>query len=619
MTADSGRGRRAKGSRRAVSLRRATRLRRGYPGWLAGVAVLVGLCVAVVLGVSVSTYPVTVNGLPGADAQVWLGVAVAVVALTLIVGAAGVHRGYAILLAERRGPIALVRTLGASPGQLRRALAGEAAVAGAGGALAGVALGTGLALVLGPATGAAGVLWAALPAGLVFGVLLTLAASWRPIMDATRIPAPAEPYAAPSPMHARGVICAIIGPAGLGLVVAGFARGRADVLPLVLAGSVLLLAAFALSVPFYGPGLLWRAEAVVPGRAAKLAIEDLALDLRHTVAAALVFAIGVVAATQVGLGTTRGYVMERVYQTRPIAVSVTATPEVGVADIPAGVQATLNALPGVVGAVALPGEVVADEGGVTWLALGYTPDVGRVVDPTPVGDDEALINADSWERAGRPSTIVLSGAATKTFGLRLTRLVEPGQVLVSQASLQTLGVAAPNAAVWLLVRDRTKAATVMTLTQQALRNDPRFVATGSVMIAGGIDVVLQVATGVAQAMSAVAVLVALVGGAGLLAFAVRQRSRDAALAHALGLARRRFRTLAIVRALAVAALAGVVGLVVGGLLGALVMTAAAQGLGIETPMFTIDWRWPLALVASVLVAALLASILPWRPVKIASS
>jgi putative ABC transport system permease protein len=217
-----------------------------------------------------------------ADARTrWIGLQLltAVSALSGFVTVFVVAGTYAFSVAQRRREFALLRTLGATPRQLRRALYGEALTIGALASVTGTVLGAVLApLLAGPLVAAGAepagytvhLVWWPIVVSLVIGPLLATAgavtASWRasrvPTLDALR-----EAAVEGRPMgRLRWTAGLLSGGLGLGLVVLMATAGSMESLGnLVSFAAMALVTAAALLAPAVVPPLA-RLLGALPAR-----------------------------------------------------------------------------------------------------------------------------------------------------------------------------------------------------------------------------------------------------------------------------------------------------------------------------------------------------------------
>jgi putative ABC transport system permease protein len=328
----------------------------------------------------------------------------------------------ALSVGQRSRTMALLRAVGATPGQVRRLVAVELAalglLAGLVGYLPGVALANwalhGMAghQLVPPATHAATVPWLlpiAVGAGLVIAELAGFVAGRR----SSRIPPAAALGEArverrwPHPLRVLLGVCALGGGVTLGLLAVGHAGSATDRLNMTL----YMLLCFLVAVAFLGPLLVATAEFVVrlPLRAlapigGRLALSEIRVRPRRLASAVVAIALSVafagalfvIDATQTHAAVAQG-------RQRLAADEVVTAPGPGLS--PAALQAVL-ATPSVTGAVGLTPTTVftPNPGNETTSAEVVTPgDLSTVVHLQVVGG--------SLDRFG-PGDIALSRLVT---------------------------------------------------------------------------------------------------------------------------------------------------------------------------------------------------------------
>jgi len=237
-----------------------------------------------------------------------------VTALTVAMAFFIVGNAMLMNVTERRRGFSLLRLLGATARQIRRLVTVEAAILGIVGGLAGAAAGlvaagpisAGIAQALqSSATGIVVAPWI-VPAAVLLGCGIALAAAWWPARETTRIDLLEGLAAAPAP-PARGVswrfVIAVVVLAALAalnqaLVIIGIVPPRMSV-----PGGITLLLAFVATTPLLLPPIVRLLAMLVPRRLrieGTLAVEQI---LRQPVRTALTTAVLVVAVSNgIGLG-----------------------------------------------------------------------------------------------------------------------------------------------------------------------------------------------------------------------------------------------------------------------------------------------------------------------------
>ncbi len=192
--------------------------------------------------------------------------------IALVVGGFVIANTLAITIAQRTRELATLRTLGASRRQVLASVVLEAVVVGAVASIAGIFVGLGLAEglkalldAIGVELPAAGTVVAArtIVVSLAVGVLVTLFASLRPALRATRVPAiaavregavlPRSRLARLGPLPALAVGVVAVGVLAYGLFAGGLPTGRR--LAALAVGVLLLFAGVAMIAPRLVPPL----------------------------------------------------------------------------------------------------------------------------------------------------------------------------------------------------------------------------------------------------------------------------------------------------------------------------------------------------------------------------
>ncbi|MEU9101996.1 FtsX-like permease family protein [Streptomyces sp. NPDC048361] len=248
--------------------------------------------------------------------------------IALFVGIFLISNTFTMLVAQRTRELALMRAVGASRGQVRRSVLAEALVVGSVASVIGFALGVGLASGLQSAIGMFG---AKMPAGpliisatpviaaLAVGILVTVIAALLPAWRAAKIP----PVAAMNSVHGvattkslvvRNSIGGFITLAGAAAIVAGAAAGK-DGKYTIGAGAFFALIGIIILIPLLSrpvialvrPGL-----SKVFGVSGKLASQNAVRNPRRTGATASALAIGLTLVTGLSvLGVTLGAAIDK--------------------------------------------------------------------------------------------------------------------------------------------------------------------------------------------------------------------------------------------------------------------------------------------------------------------
>ncbi|MFE3292724.1 ABC transporter permease [Rhodococcus sp. NPDC059234] len=603
-------------------------------------------------GVDASRLVDTVSGALGPDATVRTGaeqasaasagylgdtdairnVLLAFAAIAVVVSGLVIANTFAVLVAARTREMALLRCVGATGDQVRRAVRIEALVVGAIASVAGVAAGVGLAWAV---TRVAGAMDAPVPlgtlavspvavaAGLAVGLVVTYLAAVSPARAATRV----APLAALTPVEARpelagsswmrragGAAGVLVGAAVLTVGVTGehvmvaCGGGILLFLGVVLLGRTIIPAAVA---------AVGRAPARWAGPLGELAVGNARRNPRRTTATATALLIGItVTATMVvGIATVDTAAPRALDEQFPVDVTVESS---GHGGVPADLERAIGGMDGVTAvAPLLRAEATTPDG--TRLALsGVDPDLTRATLRVPLalpepgqislspGQIEALGTA-----AGRRLELSDNGI-TRSLTVAAGTAGQPA--LVGRADALALASGPVTASVWVrladgLSDDRINAVR-SEITDAAHGLDPTAEIGGAVAMRATLSSVLDTLLLIVVGLLSVAVLIALIGVGNTMALSVIERRRESGLLRAVGVTRGGLRSLLIYEAVLVAVVASVMGVALGLVLG---VAGTASVFGPDKLVWTsVPW---LTLAGIVLVggcAGVVAAALPAR-------
>ncbi|WP_107773187.1 ABC transporter permease [Nocardioides sediminis] len=550
------------------------------------------------------------------------------VAIALFVAVMVIANTFAILFAQRSRDFALLRCVGVTRRQLRRAVRLEALVLGvaasAVGLLLGAATGAGLVVLVRrwfADMGAASLDPAWVGSAFVVGVLVTVAAAWLPTRSATRV----APLAALRPATGVDVRSAAgrwrLGLAGLSLAGGAMLLAAAvshHALPAMLAGGTLAFLGVLLLGPVLVPAMVRLLGALHgAGPVRRLATGNAVRNPRRTATtvASLLVGVTLTVAVLTGLASSRTALEAEMDASHPLDATVTAvdrpldretsdrvaTTE-GVADV-----AALRGTFATVGGERLPLLGVGSRPDVVRGPHGLAPRDGVVVLPYDVV--EALpgrLATRVWE--DRELTVVVDGRER-------TLEVEMGSGwgragIVSDATLASMEPTPRALALWVRAVPGADA--------EDLAGDLAALAgaTGAGLDGGyadreWVDLQVDVLTGAVVGLLAISVVIALVGIANTLGLSVLERARENALLRAMGLTRPQLRRAMAVEGLLLSAVATVLGTALGlafAWVGVQVMVAeVVDGAGITVPAFQVA-----AVAAVSALAGLAACVVPAR-------
>ena len=564
-------------------------------------------------------------------------------AIALFVGAFVIFNTLSVTVAQRTRELAILRTLGASRGQVLASVVLEALVIGALASLIGLVAGLGLARALESMFAAMGM---QLPnAGTVFarhtvivslaaGIAVTLLASVPPAMRATRVaPIAAVREGATLPpsrfAHAKSLVASAAGVAGAGLLSTGlFAGGLATSVRLILlaAGAAVVFVCLAfLSRWLVAPlaTALGRPFEAITGAAGMLARENSARNPARTAVTAGALTVGLalvafIATLGAGLrGTITDSIKQQIHADYVISANN--------APLPPAAGNVLRATPGVAASSVREGQIVAfgaaeqmngvDPNTITrfyrfkWTpgsgpsALAQLSGSGAIVSKRFASAHHLAIG--SRFRVDTQSavklTLTVRGIQTlPTFGALL------GAVTISTALFDHSFVQPSDAAILASTGGATPAA------QQSLANLLRNFPSAKVRTTNAyittsrasIDTLLNLF----YVLLALSVIVSLFGIVNTLALTIVERTREIGALRAIGMTRRQLTRMIRIESEITAVIGAAIGISVGLALAGL----ATAGLATWNVSFTVPWTTLLALATVAFLAGMAAGVFPAR-------
>jgi putative ABC transport system permease protein len=542
------------------------------------------------------------------------------VAIALFVGVLVITNTFSILFAQRMRDFALLRCVGVTRRQLRRAIRLEALALGlaaaAVGIVVGVAAGAGLVALVrrwftDMGSAALDPVWTL--SAFAVGTLVTLGAAWLPTRTATRV----APLAALRPDTGVDVRSAAgrwrLGLAALCLVGGGVLLALAvsgSSVPAMLAGGMMSFVGVLLVGPVLVPRLIRLADHLPGGGPVRrLATGNAVRNPRRTATTAASLLVGVTLTTAIltGLASSRTAIDRDMDDSYPLDATLTSAG----APLEASLVDRVGGTEGVTDARVLDG-TVARVGGLEVPLLGspgadvvvrgpadLSPPDGTVLLPYAVVEELPTRLGDRvWE--DRELTVVVAG---REHTLRVETGSGWGHAgLVSPATLATLDGDPRPMAVWARAGDGVDAED-LTGDLAALAGAAGAELDGGYGNRTWVYLQLDIMTGAVIGLMAVAILIALVGIANTLGLSVLERARENALLRAMGLTRRQLRRAMAAEGLLLSAVAAVLGTGIG-LVFAWIGVQVMVGSVVEGAGFTV----PLAQVAAVAAVAALAGL-----------
>jgi putative ABC transport system permease protein len=553
-------------------------------------------------------------------------------AVAVLVGAFVIYNAFSIIVAQRTREMALLRAVGASRAQVRRAILVEAVVVGLVGSAAGFVMGLGVASIftgLLDVDGALAVLPSSVVTAVACGVLVTVASALVPARRAAKVPPVAALRDVAVDTSGRSRLRAAVGIGVIALGVAAVVGGATgEALGLVGLGAVTALVGLLVA----GPGLAGPISAAVGWPLARLrgvtgvlAHQNAGRNPRRTAstAQALTIGVGIVAFFLVVNASMRASIDQALDDSfaGDVVVSSGTFGQVG---LPTDLAEQVAAMPEVADVApmrAAPAQVDGDDGDLTATSPAGMDIFGLdVVDGSAdLGPGEVVVYEDTAETRGLAVGDRIEVDALDAGSARLTvagiysapsDLANIGSYVVGLDQMATLVPSASDNEVVVDLVDGVSSARAESAIEDVVASYP----TAEVQTAedyketvvSQLDELLQIVL----ALVALALVIALLGIANTVALSVLERTRELGLLRAVGMSRSQVRSTIRWESVIIALFGTLLGLAVGVLGGWGVATGwRSEGFAVvDVPVGT------LALVATVAGAlGMLAALGPaWR-------
>jgi putative ABC transport system permease protein len=552
-----------------------------------------------------------------------------------------IYNTFAIVLGQRTRELALLRTVGAMPNQIRRSVLGEAFVVGVLASAGGIVGGIGVAKGIDALFGATGVDLPDYPlilanrtliAAVVIGIGVTMAAAIGPARKASTVPAiaalrgGADASAVGSRtrkisgtgLFATGVAAGALGLSGVGSTAVTVACMALGAIAVFL--GVTILSPLAVGVVTKTVGWPMRKSAGVAGQ---LAQKNAARNPRRTATTAAALMIGL------ALVSTALIVGQSIKEHIGTTIEDSANADYFVTDqleevdfrstLVAEIQdeESVEAATGFRYVEARVGGNVADVAAAQLDQLPALLDVDVIEgDYTAAVVNPVLVSVDESESlalgVGDTLTTEFSNGSSATatvVGLFDDQAIITADYVFDTAMLDTLGV--DQADEWLAVAfsDAVSPSVVEAMVVGWAAEFPHAdIETADQFVdrvVGSIDDILAMV----NVMVALAVIIALIGIANTLALSVYERTRELGLIRAVGMTRRQLRRMVRFEAALVATFGAVLGVGIGLLFGWGVVTALPES-------FASSLAIPVgSIVALMVVAAVAGVVAAWLPAR----
>ncbi|MFD5101841.1 ABC transporter permease [Streptomyces albidochromogenes] len=559
-------------------------------------------------------------------------VLLAFAAIALFVGVFLISNTFTMLVAQRTKELALMRAVGASRRQVKRSVLLEAMLVGAIASVVGFALGLGLATGLRSAMSMFG---AKMPAGplivsptaigaaFAVGVLVTMLAAWLPARRAAKIP----PVAAMSSVHAvattkslvvRNSIGGFITLLGAAGILAGAAAGK-DGRMLIGAGAFFALIGIIVLIPLLSRPVIALVRPLISklfGVSGTLAGQNAVRNPRRTGATASALAIGLTLVTGLSvLGVTMGRAVDKMTTDNIKADYMFTMAGGGSLD-----TSTLTALEKVPGVSAMSPQAAADfELKGEWAAAsGVTPgDIERLINVTPVAGSldslaEGAIAVDDKTAKSRGFTVGDSvpvewadgkkGKLTVGATYKGNEFLSP--VLIDQKAVTEHQTKPYIREIWVKTDGGASEANEKALVD-ALGQNPAISVMDQQDIRNQFGGMINTMLNIMYGLLGMALLIAVLGVINTLAMSVFERQQEIGMLRAIGLDRRRVKTMIRLEAVVISLFGAVIGVGLGTFLG----WAIGQTVRDQVPGYALVLPWDrigvfllLAAVVGVLAA-----------------
>lgn len=537
------------------------------------------------------------------------GFLLAFAGIALFVGSFVIANSLSITIAQRAREFATVRTLGASRKQVLGSIVIEALVVGIAASVIGLFLGLGLAKLLfrlfdlvGFTLPNSGLLFETrtIVVSLLVGIVVTLLASLRPAIRATRVPPIAAVREGATLPESRFARFRTIG--SLGLTALGFGAlayglfgpdlGTTQILIWMGLGALLIFFGVALfSARLVCPLVVVLGEpaARIGGAAGKLARDNARRNPQRTASTASALMIGLALVTLVATlaagitSTFRGSVNKIFTSDYAITAQNNFSP------IPTGAAAAAAAAPGVE-AIASTRSGEARVFDTNEFVTAVDPDAGEVITLDwkrgsqrvfrELGADGAFVDdgfaEDNGLRVGSPITVIVPSG--ERLELKVKGIFEPptggspfGPVTFSSATFDRAYDTPRNLYTFIQMRGGDSEANTKALESVLDKAFPNAkVQTREEFIDNQIAGLNQVLN-ILYVLLALSVIVSLFGIVNTLVLTVFERTRELGMLRAVGMTRRQVRRMIRHESVITALIGGVLGIVLGIVLGALLI------------------------------------------------
>jgi putative ABC transport system permease protein len=567
------------------------------------------------------------------------GMLLALAAAALLIGGYLIANTFTIVVAQRTRELALLRAAGATGGQVRRLLRGEAVVVGVVGSALGTALGIGAAAALRTLLAGAG---ADLPSGpavirpasllisFAIGVAVTTLAAVAPSRRAGRVsPLLALRSAAAVTVESRSRrVTGTVFAAGAVAAVAAVVLGQASVTVLGLGAVFAVVALAALGPAFASPlAKLAGRPLAATGTPGRLAGEFAARAPRRTAATVLALSLSValVAFMTVLAASVKNDITDRYHEVIRADLIVESSGAEMLGGLSPEVYDRIAALPEVEVATRMKLGHFKHDSSTTALsavdpktietALQLDLEAGEVGDlagggvmvSRAVATEDDLKVGDSlrmtFPRDGEQQIPVVG-----IFDDDLVAAIQT-EYLIGLRTYARHYAEDVDADVFIQLAPDADSASSETAIKRTLHDFPNADVRDQQAAAQGRTVMVDQVLGLVTVLLLLTVLIALLGVTNTLALSILERTREIGLLRAIGMTAGQVRWMVHSEAVLQATAAAVLGSVLG--LGFAAATVVALGSG-GSMAIVVPWGWLIAVLGIGTLAGLFAGLLPAR-------
>lgn len=517
--------------------------------------------------------------------------------IAIVVGAFIIFNTFSILVSQRVRESALLRALGASKKQVTRSVLVEAFLMALVGATVGLLLGLGLSRLLAGlfrsfGLDIAGDVLTLTPftiiAGYVVGILVTMVAAFVPARRAAKV----APVAAmrddltvqEKAMSLRLVLGTVALLVGVALAAAGLAGAPGTDAIWIGAGAVIWVVTTAVLAPVIGKPVLIACRSLFGrlfGTAGRLAGENALRNPRRTGATASALMIGLAVVSAVGvLASSLSATQDKIVDEQFTSDFLVQTPTFQ--GFPAQFGDRMEKVDGVSlvsRQQGTPVSVEVDGKPDQSFAVGVDQGFFEVYKLTMVEGTEAISGHQTLLSEGRAAdldakpgdTLDVQFPGGRTIPLEVQGIFEDtpttGGMTVPLSVLRDAGLKRADSTVSIMVADGADRALVKRDLEDVVKDLPILAVQDKEefkdLISGQVNQLLYVIYG----LLALAVIIAVIGIVNTLGLSVLERTREIGLLRAVGLSRRRLRTMITLESVAIALLGAVLGMVLGLVIG----------------------------------------------------